>query len=447
MKCLSIALLFFAGWSLAAQTTVITVEAPTCPQLKLYEFNGVGFQEAGSFAKDQTGNWTLKAPAPTTAMRYVGSRPNDALPVLLGEPTLTIQAVCGKMRSGKTVGSALNDGYQELKRSFQAHNKDFQQAQRGYITASNQGDSTAMRKHRGVMAHLDERKLAQLKATKAENPVLGRIAALNTYLSFANNNDGRANELDYYVNNYFRHVDFDDAGYNDLPWTHESSRSFATVLAQVIPGEQLGQLLMSVYNRWPAGSRAQLFAMSGGFAALSQKKHPAAIILADAMEERFAAAHPTAIAQIRSAAAGLRTFSIGAEAPLFAGNDPEGNEITLESLRGKVVLIDFWASWCGPCRKENPNVVRVYKRFRDQGFEILGVSLDRTKDRWVKAIAADKLTWPQISDLKGWQSAVAKQYGVSSIPQTVLLDREGRILARNLRGQALEDKLAEVFSE
>ncbi len=109
-------------------------------------------------------------------------------------------------------------------------------------------------------------------------------------------------------------------------------------------------------------------------------------------------------------------------------------------------MIDFWASWCGPCRKENPNVVKVYQQYKDQGFEILGVSLDNDRDRWLKAIADDKLTWLHISDLKGWRSTFAQQYGVSSIPQTILLDQDGNILARNLRGPALEEKLAEVFS-
>ncbi|MEL7162585.1 MAG: TlpA disulfide reductase family protein, partial [Bacteroidota bacterium] len=156
--------------------------------------------------------------------------------------------------------------------------------------------------------------------------------------------------------------------------------------------------------------------------------------------------YPATIKSIQSQAKSLETFAIGVEAPDFSGESPEGESISLSSLRGKVVLIDFWASWCGPCRKENPNVVKLYDKYKDAGFEILGVSLDRTKDRWVKAIAADKLEWLHISDLKGWQSQYARQYGVSSIPQTVLLDKDGNILARNLRGEALQQKLAEIFS-
>ena len=119
--------------------------------------------------------------------------------------------------------------------------------------------------------------------------------------------------------------------------------------------------------------------------------------------------------------------------------------MSLTDFRGKYVLVDFWASWCRPCRAENPNVVRVYNQYKDKGFEILGVSLDKSKDAWLKAIEQDKLTWKHVSDLKFWQSEAAQLYGVSSIPYTILLDPEGTIIAQNLRGASLERKLAELL--
>lgn len=136
---------------------------------------------------------------------------------------------------------------------------------------------------------------------------------------------------------------------------------------------------------------------------------------------------------------------VGSEAPDFSQASPEGKQIALKDLRGKVVLIDFWASWCRPCRMENPNVKKVYDRFHNKGFEILGVSLDKDKSAWTGAIQQDGLPWKHVSDLAFWNNAVAQQYGVSSIPYTVLVDRDGKVLAKNLRGPALEAKLAEIF--
>lgn len=136
----------------------------------------------------------------------------------------------------------------------------------------------------------------------------------------------------------------------------------------------------------------------------------------------------------------------GVEAPEIEMKDPEGNIRRLSDLRGQVVMIDFWASWCGPCRRENPNVVKLYHRYHDKGFEIYSVSLDNKRDQWLKAIKDDGLVWPNhVSDLQGWTSSGGATYGIRSVPSTVLIDKEGKVIARNLRGQELEKKLAEIF--
>lgn len=138
---------------------------------------------------------------------------------------------------------------------------------------------------------------------------------------------------------------------------------------------------------------------------------------------------------------------IGKYAMDFTQNDTLGNPVALSSFKGKYVLVDFWASWCGPCRRENPNVVKTFNAYKDKPFTILSVSLDQpnAKDKWIKAIHDDNLTWTHVSDLQFWNNAVAKQYGIQAIPQNLLLDPEGKIIAKNLRGETLSEKLAEVF--
>lgn len=151
------------------------------------------------------------------------------------------------------------------------------------------------------------------------------------------------------------------------------------------------------------------------------------------------------VAELKKIAEKMRITDVGTLAPDFTLNTPEGTPFTLSSLRGKIVMIDFWASWCKPCRQENPNVVALYNKYKDKGFDILGVSLDREKESWLKAIADDQLTWHHVSDLKFWQNEAAVQYGIQSIPCTLLLDKEGKIIAKNLRGEELVKKLSELL--
>ncbi len=137
--------------------------------------------------------------------------------------------------------------------------------------------------------------------------------------------------------------------------------------------------------------------------------------------------------------------AVGKIAPDFTQADPEGHAVKLSDLRGKFLLVDFWASWCGPCRKENPNVVAVYNDYKDKGFDVLGVSLDKSKDDWLKAVEEDQLSWTQVSDLKSWKNEVAQQYVVKSVPSNFLLDKDGVIIAKNLRGDELRAKIAELL--
>ena len=195
------------------------------------------------------------------------------------------------------------------------------------------------------------------------------------------------------------------------------------------------------------------------------KEHPASYIIPSVLNnlsygmeateiESFIGMIDTAVAKVaiikdlKARVAVMKTVAIGQKAPDFTQNDVNDKPIALSSKIGKskLLLIDFWASWCGPCRAENPNVVKIYNQYKTKGFDVFGVSLDRKKEDWLKAIEKDQLTWTHVSDLKYWSNDAAKLYAVNSIPASFLLDESGTIIARNLRGEALANKVKELLA-
>lgn len=167
----------------------------------------------------------------------------------------------------------------------------------------------------------------------------------------------------------------------------------------------------------------------------------------DSVAQKFSAELPGNMftEELTKKVSALRKLAIGAEAPEISLPNPDGEVVTLSSLRGKYVLVDFWAAWCKPCRAENPNVVRLYQQYQGENFEILGVSLDRNKAAWVGAIEQDGLPWVHVSDLKYFNSVAAAEYQINSIPATYLIGPDGKIIAKGLRGASLEAKLKEIF--
>ncbi len=353
-----------------------------------------------------------------------------------------------------------NQGGPQLRFNNSPVNQDlamYQDFQRGY-------QQTVMQINDAVrQGQLDQKKAAliadsltreqqQMNANTARRKdILGTVAALYSYPRFGSDSTHRryANEVDYFKRGFFSTSNLKDPNLATVPIFYDKVSAYANNLAQIAlqsgtDARETVRWIDSLRRQVASSPRIDqgiLYAAMGG----TEQIDPDAFAYFGSELLRI---HPS-VPMSKEAKERIRILASLAKdqmPPDIVLSTPDGKVLKLSDLRGKVVLVDFWASWCGPCRRENPNVVKVYAKYRDRGFEIYGVSLDRERQSWLDAIAADGLTWKHVSDLKLWQSDAAKAWGVTAIPFAVLLDPEGRVIAKNLRGPALEAKLNDIFN-
>jgi peroxiredoxin len=417
--------------------------------LGLYEFNGIGFnklKDAITIGKD---SFLVTVPVGKPQFYYVGTAMNQMRPIIFNDETeLSMRGTCSKVRGSSIYGSKINQGYDILMTTVRKRQKELQLENGKFMHAAGQSQKAAENVKKD-MAKIDQAQIHLLDSLKKAEPFLARIAALNTYLSFPNNQGQYTNEVEYFADNFFQFVDFESSDYNNIPALFEAFKNYSQTLASVgFDSEKVKTTIDNQLKKIPADGRAYRYALGGAVVGLQSKNNPSFGEFAKRFIKKYeSSTDEQSIQRLKIQLESSKSFIIGAEAPDFTQKTPEGEDLSLSDLRGKVVLIDFWASWCGPCRKENPKVVKLYEKYKDQGFEILGVSLDKDKKRWTQAIDKDGLEWKHVSDLKGWKNQVAQTYSVRSIPHTVLLDAEGNIIARNLRSKALEIQLEKIFKE
>lgn len=436
--------------------TNITVEMDTAAgfdTLRLYGWEGIQATLKSSIAlKTKEANksvWTMDKLRLADGLYFVGSSLENMKVVLIGgDANILIKGKSIKVAELAFEKGANNQLYERALQRLQDDNNAFME----YLEAYNNNASTpdVQKQYGEKLAALDKSRLAYLDSLKKVAPNIGKIVGLYTYLSYPyNKKTPTQTEGEYFGDNFFQYVDLTDTVYYRLPHFYETMKNYTANLnnLQIAANVQaayvdkiLNKITLASPHHQPAvlaaafgyyGKNNDLFANYGLQYETNHKGKNAEV-------DKFLA---TQLVVARG------PLPIGSEAPDFEEATPEGGKLSLKDLRGKVVLIDFWASWCGPCRRENPNVVKAYQKYAPFGFEILSVSLDQNREAWLNAIKADNMTWKHISDLKGWACAPAKMYGVSGIPFTVLLDKNGKILAKNLRGEALELKLKEIFGK
>ncbi|MDO8368359.1 MAG: TlpA disulfide reductase family protein [Saprospiraceae bacterium] len=463
MKKLLLAALFLPAslWAFQKNTAAKPAQSPTksagtvtltcrlygtqgsADKVYLYENLGLAKQMVASAGKSGADSaYVLTVPASPARFYSVGANEQSTAKIILGEEKqVTLWGNTQFMHKARTVNSPANKALETLQERLTQFTTESTQVRAQF----NQSTGTMRRTSEERVAQLEQRKIRFLDSLKTANPLLWRTACLQLTPDYAG--QGGA-EAEFYGKEFFRWADLSDKAFEQIPEVYNAFESFiATQLQRGVAHEKAIKLAEVHLARIPSASATYRMALGGIVAALKGNNSPQYPSMAKKYIDLYTSKNLGEIPAMEMELRKSSTFMTGFEAPDLAGMTPDSSQYSLKKLRGKVVLIDFWASWCGPCRKENPNVVASYNKYSSKGFDVLGVSLDREINAWRNAIKQDGLPWHHISDLKGWQSSHAALYSVTSIPQTLLIDREGKIIARNLRGAQLDEKLKEIFGE
>lgn len=423
----------------------------TMDSISLYERKGLAVRsisKAGRRAEDKA--YVFVLPASKPQFYTVGINEAMVKTVILGEEKeVHLWGQCSAIDAARTMGSAANKELETITKRLRALNLDGLNLSRDYQAAKAANTPDQAGSLLKKIAEIDKDKKHFIDSLQKVSPMAYRFACLNTHLSYEAEGKSFPSPADYYGMEYFKLADLGHADYANNPFIFDAFRNFVTDII-AIPGvssEQQKAWINTQLDRVPKQTNAYRNALGGVVSGLQASNNANYFEFANKYVSTFKPSNMGEISRIEAELNKNKTFMPGMEAPDLVGETPEGTNWSLSQMRGKYVLIDFWASWCGPCRREMPAVKVVYDKYKSKGFDILGVSLDREKEKWVQAIQQDGLPWKHISDLKGWESALSRLYSVTSIPQTILLDKEGKIITRGLRGEQLEVKLKELIGE
>jgi peroxiredoxin len=438
----AIALVFLSG-TLSAKGIRITGTLEGASEHKkvyLYEYFGPRLNKIDSTVlQDARFSFNTKKPVPRGFYR-IGVSEDKSFAIILGEENPVVKANLSKQPVAATIEqskeNAVYEQYRQYNHAFAGNVNKLEQQARAL-----QAKGSSTQQHEKEMEMI---RVSYDSLLNEQSEFYKKLAADNKGLFAAKVAGTFVKQPDENADNFFASVNF-----NDKEMTRGDilqSKIMAYLQRYVQPSvESWEAAAENIVNKTSPESEIREVAYISFVSLFAQADADLARRVAKKYTNEFS---NSVYAKELLAALPPAAPEVGEMAPDIKLQDRDGNVLPLSSLKGKVVLLDFWASWCGPCRHENPNVVKAYDKFKDKGFTIYSVSLDNNRDAWLKAIEKDKLSWnSHVSDLKGWKSAGAALYQVRGIPATFLIGKDGKIVARNLRGARLEEKLTELLGK